>query len=269
MSGAADDIALYESDFSSEPSRMSSGGDTSWAASKDDETMGHEPRLTLRTSPTVLLRPVRSGVVNALAGPAYIALGVLAVAGVAKLTSPSPTASALDAISKAFTTKRLPRPLLIARVLGAVEVALAIAAAILGWAVLYVLVAAAYASFTVFIFWALNGNAGAISCGCFGHEDTPPTPGHAAFNAAATAITASVALDPVRIGDFEGSIFEAVLSVALVGLGVTLVIAALTALPRTLSTIDGGSSTGSATRNVQTFNIGERAGGNDVWRRRS
>ena len=92
-----------------------------------------------------------------LSGPLFVALGVLVVAGAAKVRSPSPTATALEAL-------RIPKPLVTARLMGAGEVALGIAAAIVGASWLYALVAVAYGSFTLFIFWALSGNEDVGSC---------------------------------------------------------------------------------------------------------
>lgn len=116
---------------------------------------------------------------------------------------------------------------------------LGVAAALTGSAALFGLVALSYAGFTGFILWALNGNQAEISCGCFGHEDTPPTAGHAAFNAAAAAIAALAALDPVAVGDFEGSAVEAVLAALLIAAAVVLTITALTAVPRNLALVRG------------------------------
>jgi len=184
--------------------------------------------------------------VNLLAGPLFIALGVLVVAGAAKLVRPSPTAAALGAL-------HVPQPLLAARALGATEVALGIATAVTGEPLLFAGVAIAYGAFTIFILWALNGNQDVVSCGCFGHEDTPPTPGHVAFNAAAAATAALAVIDPVAIADLDGTVAQQILTVALIGLGIVLVIAALTALPRTLAI-----ARGTAPAAIPTFSINSR-----------
>ena len=169
---------------------------------------------------------------NPLSGPLFIALGVLVVAGVAKTLRPSPTAAALSALS-------VPQPLIAARLLGVAEIILGLSAAIFGLPVLYGLVAAAYGAFTLFVLWALNGNQQVVSCGCFGHEDTPPTMGHVVFNAVAVAIAALAVTDPTTIADFDGTLAEGVLTVAAVALGVATVIAALSALPRVLALVRG------------------------------
>lgn len=168
---------------------------------------------------------------NALFGPLLVVVGVLLVAGVAKVRSPSPTASALEGL-------RVPKPLLAARALGMGEVVVAIAAIVFGSSLLFALVALAYGAFTAFIIWALAGKAD-ISCGCFGHEDTPPTIGHAAFNAAAAAVAAIGALDPVSIFDFDGTFAEGALTAVLTVLAITLSIAVLTSVPRNLALVRG------------------------------
>ncbi len=136
------------------------------------------------------------------------------------------------------------------RLLGVAEIALAAAAVALGLPVLWAGVALAYASFTVFIIWALNGNQDVATCGCFGHEDTPPTPGHAAFNAAAAAVAALAVFDPVKLADFDGSALEALLAFVLVIAGIALSIGVLTTLPRTLAL-----ARGTAAPAIPTFSI--------------
>ena len=167
-----------------------------------------------------------------LAGPLWVVLMVLVVAGAAKFRSPSPTASALEAL-------HVPSPLLAARAMGIAEVILGIAAALTGSPLLFGLVAASYAGFTGFILWALNGNQAELSCGCFGHEDTPPTVGHAAFNAAAAAIAALAVTNPISLGDFDGSFVEGALTAVLTAVAVTLTIAALTVVPRNHALVRG------------------------------
>ena len=117
---------------------------------------------------------------------------VLVLAGVAKVTRPTATATALREIS-------IPSPVHAARLLGAFEVVVGVSAILVGSPVLWALVAALYASFTVFVLWALQAESPIGSCGCFGQEDTPPTPGHAAFNAAAAAVSALAISSPVRL----------------------------------------------------------------------
>jgi uncharacterized membrane protein YphA (DoxX/SURF4 family) len=170
--------------------------------------------------------------VSALAGPLYVVTAVLVVAGGAKLLSPTATATTLRTIG-------VPKPNAATRLMGLAEIAVGIGAIVTGSALLWAAVALAYASFAAFILWALQADADIGSCGCFGHEDTPPTPGHAAFNAAAAAIAALAAADPVRIGDFDGSLAEGILFAALVATGTALSVLALTTLPRVIALARG------------------------------
>ena len=180
---------------------------------------------------------------SALAGPLYVVTGVLLVAGLAKVTTPSPTATALRIL-------RVPSPLIAARVLGVTEIVLAAAAILTGAAVLWALVAVAYAAFTVFVLWALQADEAVGSCGCFGQEDTPPTPGHAAFNAAAAALAGLAIADPVRLDAFDGSAFEGILLGVLVLTGVSLSVLSMTRLPRLLALVHG-----TAAPSVPTFAV--------------
>lgn len=171
-------------------------------------------------------------VVTALAGILYLITAVLVLAGVAKVTRPTATATALGEIS-------IPSPVHAARLLGAFEVVVGVSAILVGSPVLWALVAALYASFTVFVLWALQAESPIGSCGCFGQEDTPPTPGHAAFNAAAAAVSALAISSPVRPSDFDGTALEAVVFVSLIGIGVVVAVLALTSLPRVLALANG------------------------------
>lgn len=137
--------------------------------------------------------------------------------------------------------------MLATRCLGVGEVTLTIAAIITGAPILWAGVAAAYAAFTIFILWALRDGGIVGSCGCFGREDTPPTPGHAAFNAAAAAIAGLAIADPVALSNFDGSAFTAALLVSLVSMGIVVAIAALTELPRTLALARGTAKPAPAT----------------------
>ena len=147
-------------------------------------------------------------------------------------------------------------PVLAARTMGIAEILLGAAAVVTGAAALWGMVAIAYAAFTVFVFWALQSESGVGSCGCFGREDTPPTPGHAAYNAAASALALLGAFDPVRVGDFEGSAFEAGLLIVSIAMGIVLSVLALTSLPRLLAVANG-----SAPAPVAQFNVGANRGG--------
>jgi methylamine utilization protein MauE len=116
----------------------------------------------------------------------YVAAGMLAVAGAAKLRRPVPTARALWEAG-------LPSSSAIARAVGGVEL-------VVGGAVLIRPVPAAafalclaYLSFAAFLAFLIWGRPGSTSCGCMGGQDAPPNTVHLALNlVAATAALLAV-----------------------------------------------------------------------------
>lgn len=158
--------------------------------------------------------------------------GVLILAGLAKVRRPSATAGALRELS-------IPSPLLAARILGVGEVVIGIAAIASGARLLWAAVAGSYLAFTLFALWALADASRIGSCGCFGSEDTPITPGHAAFNAAAATVAVLAIVDPIVLSELQLSAGETVIAIALIGAGIALSIAGLTILPRTMRTARG------------------------------
>ncbi len=113
------------------------------------------------------------------------AAGLLLVAGAAKVVRPAGTAQALR-------TQGLPSQPVLVRVLGAVEVLVALAA-LLELPHGAALVAAAYAAFTAFVVTALVRDRPLSSCGCFAEPDVPPTPVHAVLTALLAACCAGAA----------------------------------------------------------------------------
>ena len=122
----------------------------------------------------------------ALIVPFLAVCALLLLAGLAKLRTPAATAQALR-------TQGLPSSPGLVRLLGAVEVSLAVAAAA-GVPATALGVAAAYAAFTGFgLLPRLRGRP-LSSCGCFGEPALPPTPVHAVLTALAAACALAVAL---------------------------------------------------------------------------
>ncbi len=183
-----------------------------------------------------------------LAAPLYVVTGVLLVAGLAKVWKPSATATSLREL-------QLPAPLASARILGVYEVCLGIAAILTGHWAAWLLVGLSYLGFSGFVLWALGDGSRLGSCGCFGRQDTPATLGHLVFNAVASALGLLAVATPVTLSSFDGSAFDAALACCLITLGITLSIASLTVLPRTLSVL---STTPQP--NVQTFSMTENRG---------
>ncbi|WP_345712259.1 MauE/DoxX family redox-associated membrane protein [Kineococcus glutinatus] len=164
---------------------------------------------------------------HALLVPHVAGCLLLLVAARAKLLRPASTAQALR-------TQGLPSATALVRLLGAAEVALAVAALaeVPGAAAL---VACAYAAFTGFVLLALLRRRPLSSCGCFGEPDLPPTAAHAvvtallATAAAAVALTGGAAGVPGLVGAGAGAALAAGAAAVLV---CWLALLALTALPR-------------------------------------
>lgn len=180
---------------------------------------------------------------TALYGPLFVATAVLLVAGVAKLARPAATAEALGRLG-------IPTPSVAARVLGSVEVALCATAVLTGAPVAWAGIAATYAIFAGFVLWTLRSAGAVPSCGCFGREDTPVAPLHAAFNTSAAAVAAFAVTDPVALADLDLAAHETVLFSALVALGAWGSILALTALPRLLALANGSAAPAVATLRI-------------------
>ncbi len=121
----------------------------------------------------------------ALSGPFYAAALLLAAAGAFKVLRPGPAARALAAM-------RVPAPPLAARLLGAVELAVA-AAAFSGGRPGAVALAVTYGAFAVY---ALLAGRRAADCGCFG-STTPLGGVHVAVDAGLAAVAAAVAVEPL------------------------------------------------------------------------
>ena len=158
---------------------------------------------------------------------ATIALGLLGLAGIAKVVDPQPTSGALAGA-------RLPSQPWLVRSLGLVE----IAAATFGLAIgsLAALPAALlYLGFTLFTLVAVRGNRLLQSCGCFGKEDTPPSWLHVSFNIGAVFALFAVVVSGQPTIPWTGPLGELLGYAAFAGLGVYAAYLMLTALPRTLA----------------------------------
>jgi hypothetical protein len=130
----------------------------------------------------------RYGESPVLAGPFLIAAAVLALAGASKATDPRPTRLALAGVGL-----RVGAPAV--RALGAVELAVAVAAAAFGGTLPAVAMAALYLAFDGYIVVARRRGATG-GCGCFGASSAPPTNVHLFANLASAAVAVAVAVDP-------------------------------------------------------------------------
>lgn len=158
---------------------------------------------------------------------ATIALGLLGASGIAKLIDPDPTTGAM-------TAARLPSSNFLTRLLGSIEVTVAVAALVFGGRVPVAVGACMYVGFAVFTLAALGKRIPIQSCGCFGREDTPPTAIHVAFNAiSALGLAALVVggLDPIP---WTLPMTELILYLGFAAIGVYASYLLMTRLPRLL-----------------------------------
>ena len=139
-------------------------------------------------------------------------LGLLALAGAMKVASPDLTSGALRAAG-------LPNGRMIVRGIGIVEVAIGVAAIVLGTSIPAFAAAAVYAGFAWFVVNALRKKLPIASCGCFGAAETPPSINHVLVNVAGVVVLVIAGLFP--IGPFGG--------IAELSLGLALAFVAFTA----------------------------------------
>jgi hypothetical protein len=169
---------------------------------------------------------------SVLEGPFAAICALLALAGVAKLLRPAPTAGAL-------TAARWPSSLSLVRLLGAGEIALGIAAVATGHRVLAALVAVAYLAFAAFVAVALRVGSPVQSCGCFGETTTPPSRIHLIANVAmaGTAVAVTIGRVPSLRDVLSDQPATGLPFVLLVAVTVQLLLATLTDLPRALHAV--------------------------------
>lgn len=142
-------------------------------------------------------------------GPTLAVLVLLALAGGMKAASPDLTSGALRAA-------RLPHGRFAVRVLGFVEVVIAVSAIVLGSSVPAFAAAAFYAGFAWFVINALRHRLPIASCGCFGAAETPPSINHVVVNVAAVLVLILAGFVP--IGPFGGiEQLSPMLAVAFIG----------------------------------------------------
>lgn len=162
---------------------------------------------------------------------ALIALGLLAVAGGAKLVDPAPTAGALAAM-------RLPSGRTVVRLLGGGEVMVAIAAVVATPGAL-VAAAVAYLAFFAFTIAAIRRDVPLQSCGCFGRDDTPPGVVHVVVNVVATVALGTLAATTTAALPSGLETVEFVLFVGWAVIGTYAAYLLLGVMPRALSLAGG------------------------------
>lgn len=117
---------------------------------------------------------------------------LLVGAGIAKAARPADTWRALSRAG--LPVGRSPSTV---RAGATLEVAIGVAAILIGGPVPAALVSLSYGAFAVFIATALQQGWALASCGCFGEPDSPPTVGHVVLDALLAAGAALAAIDGV------------------------------------------------------------------------
>jgi hypothetical protein len=141
----------------------------------------------------------------------------------------------------ALRALRLPASPLLVRVGAAAEATVGAAAALIGGSVWWALVAASYVAFAAFVVAALRAGTMIGSCGCFGHEDTPPHPVHVVLDLVLAGVAAAAAaqglVPATEIADDPG---RGIVVVALSALALYLLYGAFVDLPRAAARRHGG-----------------------------
>jgi hypothetical protein len=170
--------------------------------------------------------------VNPALGPFAIGAVLLVLAGALKAVQPDDTALALRGTG-------LPASRLVVRLGGAAEATLGLLALVAVDPVVAVLVAMSYALFAAFVAVTLARRLPITTCGCFGKVDTPPTLVHVGVSLGAFAFAVAMAFDtalsPVDLLDQRW--LEVAAYVLLVFVGTLSAFAAMTWLPRALSSV--------------------------------
>lgn len=150
---------------------------------------------------------------------------LLLVAGMAKIVRPAPTGDLL-------TTLGLPGSDAAAAAVGVVEATVGVAALAFGGPVTAALVGAFYVAFGAVVLRAMR--AGAVSCGCFGRVDAPPSWIHVIGNAALAAVSFAALAGDTPVEVMEDQPAAGVGFVLLVGVLTGLALVAFTALPEAM-----------------------------------
>lgn len=130
---------------------------------------------------------------DALAGPVWASLALLAFAGLPKVWAPYDTMRALRLAG-------LRVPAIVVRLAGLLEAVLGAAALLTGHPLLLGLAALSYLGFAGFVGYALRQKTPLASCGCFAKTDTPPTRLHVVIVAGLALALAGAALTASPVG---------------------------------------------------------------------
>ncbi len=163
----------------------------------------------------------------ALTGPFTVSILLLLLAGAFKIWQPTATSNAMSATG-------LPGNDGFTRLLGAAEIAIGLAALLVGGLMPALLMGGAYVGFTAFVAVALRRELAIQSCGCFGKADTPPSWAHVAVNASAAAVAlifGLTATEPVGVYLTQADAGTLVLAILVATYLVYVLLAVLPAAP--------------------------------------
>jgi hypothetical protein len=152
--------------------------------------------------------------VSATEGPLLAGAALLFASAIGKLRRPRPAAEAMTVLG-------LPASALLARLLGVVEVAVAVGAVATGGRVAAGALTALYLGFAVVGALTLRRGDPSASCGCTGRDDTPVTPAHVLISLgfAAAGVAAVVRPPGVPAGPLGTELLVAVFGVVAAWLG--------------------------------------------------
>jgi hypothetical protein len=173
-----------------------------------------------------------------IAGPFHVIVGLLLIAGVAKLARPGPTAEVAQAAGIPFASS-------IVRVFAVAEIVAAVAAFAVGGRYTAAAVGGLYAVFAGFIVMLKMRGIKTAGCGCFGQEsDDPPGFLHVAIDLVAAGIATIAVVAPVP--DLYTVLADQPLAgvpyVAFVAIGVWLMMVMLNDLPKLMYLVAETSS---------------------------
>jgi hypothetical protein len=127
---------------------------------------------------------------EALAPPLFVAGGLLAVSGIAKVHRPRAARGALSAAGLPGGTRAV-------RGLGAVEVAVGVGCVLSPGPAVASAAMVLYASFALFLHRLIHSGDRQAPCGCLGGRDVRPGTLHVVLNLAAAVVAAGAVLRPV------------------------------------------------------------------------
>ena len=163
-----------------------------------------------------------------ITGPYHVVVGLLLVAGVAKLARPKATAEVAGAAG-------LPAASGIVRAFALAEVVAAVVALVFGGALVAAVVAVLYGVFAVFVITLVVRGIETAGCGCFGQEsEEPPGARHITVDVAAALIAglAAVRSVPDLLTVLSAQPLYGIPYLAFAVLGIWLMVVVLTGMPR-------------------------------------